>query len=101
MSRLYEMVKEGIEEHPLIHRPFAIRAASWAAWVCGVNRRNPEELVTDRWGLPSGICRFHMTCHSKDQIRGGWDSKCRMITQYDILRIANQGHICQLLFLPP
>ncbi|XP_028098994.1 uncharacterized protein LOC114298585 isoform X5 [Camellia sinensis] len=79
MSRLYEMVKEGIEEHPLIHRPFAIRAASWAAWVCGVNRRNPEELVTDRWGLPSGICRFHMTCHSKDQIRGGWDSKCRLI----------------------
>ncbi|KAI8018151.1 hypothetical protein LOK49_LG04G03177 [Camellia lanceoleosa] len=68
MSRLYEMVKEGIEEHPLIHRPFAM---------------------------------FHMTCHSKDQIRGGWDSKCRMITQYDILRIANQSHICQLLFLPP
>ncbi|KAL7221676.1 hypothetical protein ACSBR1_023596 [Camellia fascicularis] len=43
MSRLYEMVKEGIEEHPLIHRPFAIRAASWAAWVCRVNRCNPEQ----------------------------------------------------------
>ncbi|XP_028098991.1 uncharacterized protein LOC114298585 isoform X2 [Camellia sinensis] len=101
MSRLYEMVKEGIEEHPLIHRPFAI-AASWAAWVCGVNRRNPEELVTDRWGLPSGICRFHMTCHSKDQIRGGWDSKCRyVLARYELLLLFCFSNVCKKIISTP